>query len=87
MRNPLDFLLNEFGRAVADARSHVVEEAWFGRPNATPNHTQSFVEQWLGKEPSQVDRDYQRRPSFDDLWEPRERNHAPETPGGHDIER
>lgn len=79
----LEFLFAELRGAVADMRSKVVEEGWFGRSAARPN---SLAKDWSG--PSVHGASLPARPSFEEAWAPRPPGEAArDHDKGFDIER
>lgn len=83
-----EFLFGEIRSAFQDMRQKVLEEGWFGRV-VTPA---PVIE--VGREsPESIglgDGLGERRPSFEELWAPREREPNPteiQKPHGHDLDR
>lgn len=78
-----EFLLNELRQAFQDVRQKVLEEGWFGRVvTAAPVVEMDRSE----SPPTQTGSLSDRRPSFEELWEPRERD-GRDTQRGLDIDR
>lgn len=90
----VEFLFNELRHAFQDIRQKLVEEGWFGRVTTARPVVEVSKEQPLtdDRELARQSRmaDLERRPTFEELWGPRERSpeaaeHEPER--GMDLDR
>ncbi|MEI9994914.1 MAG: hypothetical protein WDM91_09995 [Rhizomicrobium sp.] len=78
-----EFLFGEFRQALQDIRQKLVEEGWFGRAvSAAP-----VVEMDRGPPADQLGSLGDRRPSFEEMWTPREPNARDRHERGLDIDR
>lgn len=89
-----EFLFNEIRSAFQDIRQKVVEEGWFGRV-VTPAPVVEVGKDGpeaigLGNRPTIHEGLGERRPSFEELWAPRERSKDTaeiQKEHGHDLDR
>ena len=89
-----EFLFNEIRSAFQDIRQKAVEEGWFGRV-VTPAPVVEVGKEapeaiGLGNRPTIHEGLGERRPSFEELWAPRERGTQPadiEKERGIDFDR
>lgn len=89
-----EFLFNEIRSAFQDIRQKVVEEGWFGRV-VTPAPVVEVGKEGpeaigLGNRPTVHEALGERRPSFEELWAPRERSTDAaeiQKERGHDLDR
>lgn len=66
-----EFLFNELRQAFQDIRQKVVEEGWFGRVT-TAKPVVEIPFQALEGDSAGHDLSHERRPSFEELWAPKE---------------
>lgn len=77
-------ILDEIGDALADARSKLIDEGWFGRraPN-TPGR--DLGREWGGPSIHDTPGDLPRGPGFEDGWAAREPDETTVAQHGQDI--